>query len=357
MSDSHDLSAVEALLEERDAVAGWLARVDERGSTVPESVRERVRQDYRDRLDGLTDRLREHADAVGSRLAADRAEHDGLMRRAGAAREALAEVELRHGVGEYDDQRFESERSRHVAELQEVEDTIGAVADRIARMEEVHAVVTAPAGPRPTRSAAPVAPEEPLTLPPEPEPWPEEAPPEPEPEPAASAGESGESPVADIADLAPGPEDEEPDTDDLLSIFDQAAADEGPSRRGPTEADPSMPSYGPLSFTPSGPELPRSGKSISSSSPPLGLPDPDQPPRFVRPGTEGRRERPEATSTSTSRAEAIRVIPDPDPVLPEVPPDVGGDVVARTLRCGECGAMNRPLEWYCEKCGAELSAV
>jgi hypothetical protein len=31
--------------------------------------------------------------------------------------------------------------------------------------------------------------------------------------------------------------------------------------------------------------------------------------------------------------------------------------VGRTLRCGECGAMNRPLEWYCEKCGAELTAV
>ena len=47
----------------------------------------------------------------------------------------------------------------------------------------------------------------------------------------------------------------------------------------------------------------------------------------------------------------------------------GGDIVAtgptpdpatvaatRTLRCGECGAMNKPLDWYCEKCGAELSA-
>jgi hypothetical protein len=29
----------------------------------------------------------------------------------------------------------------------------------------------------------------------------------------------------------------------------------------------------------------------------------------------------------------------------------------RTLRCGECGAMNRPTEWYCEKCGAELAAL
>jgi hypothetical protein len=27
----------------------------------------------------------------------------------------------------------------------------------------------------------------------------------------------------------------------------------------------------------------------------------------------------------------------------------------RTLKCGECGTMNRPTEWYCERCGAELA--
>jgi hypothetical protein len=32
-------------------------------------------------------------------------------------------------------------------------------------------------------------------------------------------------------------------------------------------------------------------------------------------------------------------------------------VGAKTLKCGECGALNRPTEWYCERCGAELAAV
>ena len=27
----------------------------------------------------------------------------------------------------------------------------------------------------------------------------------------------------------------------------------------------------------------------------------------------------------------------------------------RSLQCKECGALNLPTEWYCEKCGAELS--
>ena len=31
--------------------------------------------------------------------------------------------------------------------------------------------------------------------------------------------------------------------------------------------------------------------------------------------------------------------------------------VAKTLKCGECGTLNRPTEWYCERCGAELAGV
>jgi hypothetical protein len=30
---------------------------------------------------------------------------------------------------------------------------------------------------------------------------------------------------------------------------------------------------------------------------------------------------------------------------------------AKTLRCQECGTMNYPTEWYCERCGGELAAL
>ncbi len=52
-------------------------------------------------------------------------------------------------------------------------------------------------------------------------------------------------------------------------------------------------------------------------------------------------EPPEATATSEEVPEII----DED------------DTVKKTLKCVECGAMNRPTEWYCESCGAELAAV
>src|SRR5688572_25708197 len=78
MSDPSDLSAVEALLQERDALRGWLDRLDRSDAAVPESVRDRVRQDYQSRLDGMLDRLRQHADVVATRLLADQAERDRL---------------------------------------------------------------------------------------------------------------------------------------------------------------------------------------------------------------------------------------------------------------------------------------
>jgi hypothetical protein len=30
---------------------------------------------------------------------------------------------------------------------------------------------------------------------------------------------------------------------------------------------------------------------------------------------------------------------------------------AKTLKCGECGTLNRPTEWYCERCGGELAGL
>jgi len=29
----------------------------------------------------------------------------------------------------------------------------------------------------------------------------------------------------------------------------------------------------------------------------------------------------------------------------------------KTLKCSECGSLNYATEWYCERCGSELSAL
>lgn len=50
----------------------------------------------------------------------------------------------------------------------------------------------------------------------------------------------------------------------------------------------------------------------------------------------------------------------PRPAESATPAPAPGKVasgVAKTLKCGECGTLNRPTEWYCERCGAELAGV
>lgn len=37
--------------------------------------------------------------------------------------------------------------------------------------------------------------------------------------------------------------------------------------------------------------------------------------------------------------------------------NTGQQDVPKTLKCAECGSMNYPSEWYCERCGAELANI
>lgn len=345
MSDPTDLSAVEALLKERDALRGWLDRVDRSDASVPDAVRARVRQDYKARLDGTIDQLRQHADIVADQLHQDQAEHDLLRDKARAVREALAEAELRHAVGEYDAARFDVERARYVSDLESYEVALDAVAARINGLEDVHlAVMRDPAG------TVPIAPGQPAFV----------------QAPSAETVEPIEAFVMEevtIEELAPRVELSE--TDDLLSIFDQAESGEATQELGHRtdriEPPPSTraPGFGPLSFTPkggvgvpegSGPVRPM----VPHLTPPIGMPGLDQSPRFVRPAPERGSE---LVELPPERGERFRVVPDPDPILPDVAAAEAPEANSRTLRCGECGAMNRPLEWYCEKCGAELTAV
>ena len=350
MSDPTDLSAVEALLQERDALRGWLDRLDRSDAPVPEAVRARVRQDYQSRLDGMLDRLRAHADVVATRLLEDQAERDRLSDQARRAREALAEAELRHAVGEYDAPRFDAERARYVGELEEYETALNAVTERITGLEDVHFAVmrepaaAVPAAPKFTESPVEFAVDE-VTV----------------------EAEFVEEVADEVAIESLAPAEEPPSLDDeLLSIFDQRDAhDQGlPQFTVSSDPDdaaspppPRPPGFGPLSFTPKGGAPEMSGPArpvVPSLTPPIGMPGLDQSPRFVRPAPERGSE---LVELPAERGERFRVIPDPDPVLPEAAAAEAPETNARTLRCGECGAMNRPLEWYCEKCGAELSAV
>jgi hypothetical protein len=345
MTDLHaNLPEVDALLAERDALHAWLTRLDAAPVSAPNAVRDRVRADYQQRLDGVTEALRQHADTLAERLAADRSERAELDRQASTSREALAEAELRHAVGEYDAARFEAERVRHTSDLETFELSLAAVDERIDRLEGIAASVSStPAPVAPMASAAPAqetveeasaVPIEALAPAAEPEPA--------DPEMSDPGASSGDPDADEREDDAPDPDvaqDDTLDSDALLAVF---GIDGTPK---PFVPEPPPSDAAPLSFTPSG---------ATPATPPLGMPM-AEPPRFSPPARPA--VPPPPVEPDVTPMFAAGMVPEPHddrdgPAEPEVV-----DAVARTVRCGECGAMNRPLEWYCEKCGAELTAM
>ncbi|MBA2292883.1 MAG: hypothetical protein H0W15_10565 [Gemmatimonadales bacterium] len=322
MDTPQDLTAVESLLADREALRGWIERLDDAGSTIPETVRQRVRADYRERLDGVTDQLRGHADTIAAKLADDRAEHAELLAQATSARDALAEAELRFAVGEYDQGRYDSERTSHASDVETYDLSLGAVAERISGLEDVHRLVTA------TSATAGTVPQHAPV-------FHEHTRDDGEAEmsgPGFGGTIDDEPPAIGIGEFALD------DTESLLAIFDDVdtaapSAADGDSADEPDDPPSLHPSDepGPLSFRRSATVAPEHDTMRAASA------------RFTAPA-----------DAPGPNARGVDIAPRQEPVEPAAD---RATAASRTTRCGECGAMNLPMEWYCEKCGAELTTI
>ncbi len=145
---SKSTAAIERLLEERRQYEAWLARINAAGDAAPEHVRVRVRADYEARLQAVTEELKAHADA-GRQLVAQRKEAFlELQRKEKAAAERLAETELRHAVGEYDESQWTQVHKDALAELVAVREELQEIARDIEKLEELDSMVRARPGPR-----------------------------------------------------------------------------------------------------------------------------------------------------------------------------------------------------------------
>ena len=143
---SKSTAAIQRLLEERRQYEAWLARINAAGDAAPEHVRVRVRADYEARLQAVTEELKAHADA-GRQLVAQRKEfYVELQRKEKAAAERLAETELRHAVGEYDEGQWTQVHKDALAELVSVREELQEVAQDIEKLEELDTMVRAKPG-------------------------------------------------------------------------------------------------------------------------------------------------------------------------------------------------------------------
>ena len=154
---SKSAAAIERLLEERRQYEAWLARIKATADSVSDDVRTRVKADYEARLKAVMEELRSHADAARQLVAQRKETLRELQKKEKAAAERLAETELRHEVGEYDEAQWAQVHKDALADLGAVRDELMGIERDITRLVELDALVKvkpAPPAPPPSRDAA-----------------------------------------------------------------------------------------------------------------------------------------------------------------------------------------------------------
>jgi hypothetical protein len=336
MTDSdRSLSEVPGLIEERRRYEGWLAALEARKESTPGHVFQRVQGDYRARLERVAEQLASYRQAIEEERASVQSRVTLLDAEEQLQRDERAELELRAHVGELSGEDATAAFSAVDETIERLVGEKGALNARIAELQglldagapSARAQEARPTMPEPAESTAEVAAEpvdqaaaEPST--PEPAPLPE---PEPAPAAAEQARPKGVNGSFDeLAFLSSVVGKEGPDRSDRKPVK-EAPASAAPARDQQISIE--RRSTEPL-LRPSDVERDDQTESLLA-----GL---DQPRR-------GGGEHPLAANVSANNPIVLRT--------------AGTIEQSKTLKCNECGSMNYPTEWYCERCGAELAAL
>lgn len=329
MSEStNSMDALNTLMEERGRYEQWLAQLDARKGTTPPHVFDRVRKDYNDRLTSVLDQLAGRAtelqvtaSSLAEKVAALYADETTL-------RDERAEAELRAMVGE-----FTLDHARDVMQrCDEAISTLGAeraqVGAELGRVQEILAVAVRPA--TPPAGEEPIIPIESLA-PPAPAPV-EVAPPPPPvhaaPQPVATkpAAPSAFDELAFLQSVVEKPV--APATSDVVPSAPEPRAEQ----QRPAAPAPRAPIAEPV-----GVEVPAAASASPARRNVAPTPVLTSTPLVEKDGQD-------ANSTLTPGS------------IPAFLKDMPTEQI-KTLKCQECGTMNYPTEWYCERCGGELAAM
>lgn len=323
--------AIAALLQERQRYEQWLAALESRRATTPAHVYARVHTDYESRLANVLDELggrsaelRQVVDDLTERVTALQAEEN-------THRDQRAEAELRAAVGEYspdqwrevsqgteaDIARVAARRAEAASELAQVQQLLNMATATVRRPNAGTSGTSAGTAPLPTGKSA-----------------------------AADAGQARPAPVSGDRGDAP--------TFDELAFLHSVVEPKG--AHGAAAGRSAAPSEGAPPPRVSGP-APR-GKTPAPAPAAVPAAATAAPSRAAASGgrasaTPAGAAGPAVTETA---ADARRRAPTDPEAVPVFLRDVPSEQI-KTLKCAECGNMNYPTEWYCERCGGELAAM
>lgn len=327
------IAEIEGLLAERRKYEQWISQLESRKESTPSHVYVKVHRDYAARLEEAQQKLSSESGAVHA-LATEL--EDSLARQEKQITERTderAEAELRAAVGEFAGKEWDKLRGKldsAIAELTGERDSIQR------ELETLRALLS-------------------------------------EAEPSAENGDSSKKDIDDIAFLrsvlgraTPYASGASPAITEPPSAPEPAPAP--PPRPSVAEKRPSVQTKAPIheeATAPSAapePAAPRAAASRQAAAAPRASAA-AAPPAPAPPAPESI---PSQVRQSMPELFAEPEVPEPprgtDDERPSRPSGTFGQATPRTseaiksLKCQECGTLNFPTEWYCERCGGELAA-
>jgi hypothetical protein len=301
MTDSdRSLSEVPGLIEERRRYEGWLAALDARRESTPKHVFERVQADYQARLQRVAEQLASYRQAIDEERASVQARIALLEAEEQLQRDERAELDLRAHVGELSREDASGAFGAVDKQIERLVAEKSALGARVNELESLlddgpRAKASPPENARANGSPAASAPDQAA---------------------AASVGEQKPAAPPPAAPVSPG------------GVATSQTV-------GPSGANGA--SFDELAFLSS---------VVAKTEPELREPP-------VRRESQLTIERRSSEPVLRSNDSGANVTGNSPIVLRPT----GTIEQAKTLKCNECGAMNYPTEWYCERCGAELAAL
>lgn len=314
----NSMEQLTAFMEERARYEGWLAQLEARRDSTPPHVFDRVSADYRDRLQRVMEQLSSRAGDLENSAASLASRIAALFTDESTRKDERAEAELRAMVGEFTEDHAREVVSKCDEAIATLVSDREAVSGELTRVQQILAVA---------RPGAVVAPPPQATA----------------PLPQADDDEA----IVPIESLAPAdaPEDAQPAKP--AAAFDELAFLQSVVHNPPANAPAPEATSPHAEDRPAADAAATNGASSNAhggaaSAESLGAPNRAPTPILSRPPISEDAALPQSTLTPGS--------------IPAFLKDMPTEQI-KTLKCQECGTMNYPTEWYCERCGGELAAM
>ncbi len=317
------VGVVEKLIEQRRLFQDWLDKLASGGMEgMPAHVVEKVRNDYRERLGGVMAELSEHRDSLGEALEEAQDRQDGLDRQQQEKKDELAELKLRRHVGEMDEDRFQEQSRELQAAIDQLKKDSAAALRDIERYEEI--LETIAAGDQR-----------------------EEAKKEPEPEaPKAEPVRAERKSSPDVRAPRDG-------VDELAFLRSVTTGGDIKPIAPATPTPASAPAAATAAPRPAPAPTPAPTPAPVPAAASAPVPAPAPAPQPVMAAVAAPAKPVEEPEQLNATPHMVHLQPEPASAPPAPAPAAKKE---EGLACKECGTVNRPTEWYCEKCGAELAA-